>query len=141
VAGFQESLVAALVIAIAATVLLVSIGAAIGSESARRNSQVRVDEAERLISSIESSVAFDDGVLDLSRSGAIANVTQRAAGGCDGLSVTLDLALDRSPEIELGRRGGAPGSVENVVSRSIPVEVRMPSGMTAGVMVVTLWWE
>ncbi len=142
VAGFQETLVSALVITIATMILLVGLARAIGTDSMLRIEAGRASEADRFLASVESSLAFDDGVLDLSRSGAIANLTERASGTFGGARVTVDLVLDDGPEIELGRLGTVPEGVREVESRLLPVSVRTSSSeVTAGVLVVSLWWD
>ena len=142
VAGFQESLVAALIITIATMVLLVGLGRAIGSGSAKTIEERRTGEVEKLLSSVRSSVAFEDGIMDLSRIGAIANLTERAAGTFDGVRVTLDLVMDDNSEIELGRRGSMLENVSQVEMVWAVVEVRTPSSqVTAGVLWVSAWWD
>ncbi|MDD1769457.1 MAG: hypothetical protein LUO79_00050 [Methanomassiliicoccales archaeon] len=142
VAGFQETLVAALVITIATMILLAGIGRAISSDSEQRAEARRSSEIERLLVSIRSCSAFEDGVLDISMAGAISNETRSAVGTFAGARVTLDLVLGDGAEIELGRCGAEPRNVTEVESRSIPMEVRMSANhVTAGLLVVSLWWE
>ena len=134
-------MIAALVVTIAATVLMLGLGETIRSEATERIVVERDEEAKGLLSDVESCAAFDDGVLDLSRAGAVKNVTELAVGSFSGCRVTVDLTLDGAQEIEIGGRGGIHDDVGEIISRSTPASIRTSSGMTAGVLTVMLWWE
>ncbi|MGD1061543.1 MAG: hypothetical protein ABR879_08825 [Methanomassiliicoccales archaeon] len=141
VAGFQETLVAAIVITVASTILLASVGKAITLDMSQNAAARRSNEADRLLSSIRSCSAFEDDVLDLSRAGTINNTTGRESGTFSGVRVTLVLVLDEGSEIELGKRGTVPPSVVEIESRSVPVSVRTsPSDVTVGILMVSVWW-
>ena len=141
VGGFQESLVAALIITVAAGILLAGIGSVLMQRVEGLGQEGKESAAIRVVERLQESGLFNpEGQLEMSSLPHMRNMSVDLDGGVQGIQVVLSRLLDEGPAIEVAFWGELPLEVLDVQVIKLPVSVRISADqMTAGLLTVLVW--
>jgi len=141
VGGFQESLVAALIITVAAGILLAGIGSVLMQREEGLGQEGKESAAIRVVERLQESGLFNpEGQLEMSSLPHMRNMSVDLDGGVQGIQVVLSRLLDEGPAIEVAFWGELPLEVLDVQVIKLPVSVRISADqMTAGLLTVLVW--
>jgi hypothetical protein len=141
VGGFQESLVAALVITVAAGILLAGIGSILMQREEGLGQKGKESAAIRVVERLQESDLFNlEGQLEMSSLPHMRNMSMDLDGGVQGIQVVLSRLLDEGPAIEVAFWGELPLEVLDVQVIKLPVSVRISADQrTAGLLTVLVW--